>query len=52
LEGTSDVGLPFEGLKYKSVYEGIVDLIEEIKTEEYHSHKWSENCKKWARKGW
>jgi len=52
VDGTSIVGLKFEGTKYEGLYQGMLDLIDEIKSDEYHGRKWRENCKRWAKKGW
>jgi len=30
----------------------MLDLIDEIKSDEYHGHKWQENRKRWAKRGW
>jgi hypothetical protein len=51
VDGTSTTGLPFEGTKYGAIYNAMLDLIDEIKSDEYHCRKWEENCKRWARRG-
>ena len=42
----------FEGSRYSSIYQAMLDLIEDVKNDPYHGNKWQENRKHWARKGW
>jgi hypothetical protein len=42
----------FEGAKYLSIYDAMLDLIDEVKHAPYHSRKWEENRKRWAKRGW
>lgn len=42
----------FEGVEYSSIYDGMLDLIDDIKQVLYHCRKWEENRKRWAKKGW
>ena len=51
IDGTQHL-VKFEGSEYSTIYDSILDLIEDIKTDPYHGNKWQENRRRWARKGW
>ena len=46
------VKMEFEGSEYSSIYDAILELIDDIKTNPYHNNKWQENRRLWARRGW
>ncbi|KAF9522760.1 hypothetical protein CPB83DRAFT_899386 [Crepidotus variabilis] len=41
----------FPSVSDRSIYEGILELIEMIKTNPYHKNKWDQCCQEWARDG-
>lgn len=43
--------LKFEGLTYASIYDAMLDLINDIKQSPHHRRKWEENRRRWAVKG-
>lgn len=44
--------LAFEGTTYSSIYDTMLDLINDVKGSSYHCRKWNENRRRWATKGW
>ncbi|KAF8871277.1 hypothetical protein CPB84DRAFT_1855089 [Gymnopilus junonius] len=41
----------FNGKGYQDVLDGVLEVIKEVKNDEYHNAKWEENLRRWAHDG-
>jgi len=45
------MAVSFSGVRYKSVYEAMQDIVEQVKENTYHGEKLNNNLRRWAQAG-